>query len=401
MNFCVNSILFGSYVKWAPIISIQTILVMARIRKSKTKTATIDKQKYSFIAMRKFYLFFCLVFLSGFSIAQDIRKQLDDYLSIAKKHKYFNGTVLVIQKGETLFYKGSGYKNITNKTKNDTATIYRIGSLSKPFTASIILKLADENRLSIHDKLSKYLPGLHYGDSVTIEHLLTHSSGIKEYLEIPAIQKMPDNSPPIDLEKLMSYFIHEPLTMLPGDKFSYSNSNYILLAYIIEKITGEKFEHIVREMIFKPLHMNHSGFDFKNLSDSNKSTGHNSLNSQADTVIDFDSTYAPGCGSMYATAGDLYKFYKGLYSGLIKDATREQAFTPRKWKYGYGWFSYTLYGRKCISHAGGVPGFYANLQFFPGDDVCIVLLSNCSIGHIETDKIASIVFGKKFERSGL
>ena len=215
---------------------------------------------------------------------------------------------------------------------------------------------------------------------------------------------MPDDAPPVSIEKLISYFKDEQISMTPGEKFSYSNSNYILLASIIEKVTGEKFETVVRQYILEPLQMDHSGFDFKNLADTNKSTGHNSYkNNFTDSVIDFDSTYAPGCGSMYTTAMDLYKFYKGLNSELIvKSETLEQAFIPRKWKYGYGWFDYNLYGKKCISHAGGVPGFYANLQFFPDDDdVCIVLLSNCSIGHIETDKIASIVFGKKLERSGL
>ena len=265
--------------------------------------------------MRKLYLLFWLLFLSYFSISQDIKKQLNDYISRPRKNKYFNGTVLVVRKGETLLYKGSGYKNAFGKTNNDTNTIYRVGSLSKPFTAAIILKLAENNCLNLQDKLSKYIPGLSINDSITIEHLLTHRSGIKDYLDIPVIQKLPDDAPPIKLEKLVSYFINEPLNARPGEKFSYSNSNYILLAFLVEKITGEKFEHVVREMIFEPLHMDHSGFDFKNLPDSNKSTGHNSLKNAVDTIIDFDSTYAPGCGSMFSTANDLYQFYKGLSNG--------------------------------------------------------------------------------------
>lgn len=353
--------------------------------------------------MRKVYLVFLLSALSFSLTAQGVAEQLDDYTSRPKKNNYFNGTVLVVEKGNKLLYLGSGYKNAGTQAVNDTNTIYRIGSLSKPFTATVILKLAENNRLSLQDKLSKYIPDFPRADSITIEHLLTHSSGVKDYLEVKAIQQLADDAPPVALDKLIAYFKNEPPGIRPGEKFSYSNSNYILLAYIIEKVTGEKFERTVRKYIFEPLHMDHSGFDFKNLPDSNKSTGHSSLkNNYTDTIVDFDSTYAPGCGSMYTTAMDLYKFYKGLYGGfLIKDSTREEAFIPRKWKYGYGWFGYTLYGKKCISHAGGVPGFYADLKFFPDDDVCIVLLSNCSIGHIETDKLASIVFQKKYKRSGL
>jgi CubicO group peptidase (beta-lactamase class C family) len=347
-------------------------------------------------------LFYLLVSFLAIK-AQDITKQLNEYISGSKKNNYFNGTVLVVQKDSTLLYKSSGYRDAGATAVNDTNTIYRIGSLSKPFTATVILKLAENNALTLQDKLSKYVPGFPHGDSITIEHLLTHSSGIKDYLEVKAVQQLTDDAPPVSIDTLIGYFKDEPLTMRPGEKFSYSNSNYILLAYIIEKTTGEKFEHAVRQYIFEPLQMNHSGFDFKNLLNSNKSMGFNSLkHNYTDTIIDFDSTYAPGCGSMYTTAMDLYKFYKGLYRGLIiRDSTRDQMFIPRKWKYGYGWFAYTLYGKKCISHAGGVPGFYANLQFFPDDDVFIALLSNCSIGHIETDKIAAIVFGKKLERSGL
>ena len=170
----------------------------------------------------------------------------------------------------------------------------------------------------------------------------------------------------------------------------------------IEKVSGRKFEHVVREVIFDPLNMRHTGFDFLHLTSSDKSTGHEKVKRRMQPVIDFDSTYAPGCGSMFSSCSDLYKFYKGLYSGaVITDTMRELAFIPRRWLYGYGWFTYQLYGRKCISHAGGVPGFVAEMKFFPDEDVFIVLLNNYQHGNADADKMAGMIFNEKYQRSGL
>jgi CubicO group peptidase (beta-lactamase class C family) len=349
--------------------------------------------------MNKFYCTFSLTLIFFCVKAQNISQDLNRYLS---KPGTFNGTALVVYKGNILLYKGYGYKNKTLNTLNDTATIFRIGSLSKPFTATVVMRLEQEGRLSVKDPVSRYIPNYPGGDSITIEQLLIHRSGVKEYLAVKEIQQLPDSAPPISMEKLISYFKDEPRVLPPGEKLPYSNSNYILLAYIIEKITGEKFEHVVRKVIFGPLQMHHSGFDFKGLKTSDKSTGHEHHKKDFVTKTDFDSTYAPGCGSMFTTAMDLYKFYKGLYSGqVISDSTRERAFIPRQWLYGYGWFSYTAYGRKCISHAGGVPGFMADMKFYPDDDLCIILLLNTNVAKADADKIAAMVFQKRFKRSGL
>lgn len=341
----------------------------------------------------------CLLVLSASVHAQDVSSRLDKYLS---KPKVFNGTALVVYKGKVLLHKGYGYKNYPGKTLNDSATIFRIGSVSKPFTATVIMHLQERGLLHVQDAVSKHIPDYPGGDSITIEQLLIHHSGIKEYLSIPSIAQLPDSSPPITMERLVASFKDEPRIIDPKEQFSYSNSNYILLAYIIEKVTGAKFEHVVRRVIFEPLQMGHSGFDFMGIAGADKSTGHERTRKGIMPVVDFDSTYAPGCGSMYVTVMDLYRFYKGLYSGVVvSDSTRECAFIPRNWKYGYGWFSYQLYGKKCISHPGGVPGFVADFKFFPDDDLCIVLLNNRNVGKADADRIAGMVFGKRYRRSGL
>jgi CubicO group peptidase (beta-lactamase class C family) len=351
--------------------------------------------------LKRCLLLLLCAFVGQLLFAQEITEQLNNYLTRRKGKSTFNGTVIVVYKGETLLHKGYGLSDVAHQIPVDTSTMFRIGSITKPFTATAILYLREKGKLSLNDPIAKYLPTYPNGNDITITHLLTHSSGIQDYLKTKEIQQAPDTAPPIALNKLISYFKDAPLIMQPGKKFSYSNSNYILLAAIIEQITGTKFENFVRSIIFEPLDMTRSGYDFLRLDSNQKATGYMNI-SDAKPVIDFDSTYAPGCGAMYSTVLDLYKWYRGLMSGrVLKDSTRESAFVPRQWKYGYGWFGYTLYGKRCISHAGGVPGFYANIQFFPDDDLFIGLLSNSSSGHIETDKIASIVFQKKFKSSGL
>lgn len=348
--------------------------------------------------MKKLHCVLFLVFCFLGSNGQPVSEKLDKYLS---RPGAFNGTALVVYKGSIMLYKGYGYKNIRENTLNDTATLYRIGSTTKPFTATVILHLAERGLIKLQDPLSKYISQFPGGDSITIDALLTHRSGIKDYLEVPVIQNLPDSAPPVSIEELISSFKNERATIKKGDQFTYSNSNYILLAYIIEKVTRKKYETVVRELIFEPLKMTHSGFDFKNLKTADKSVGHRNVGKRI-IVEDFDSTYAPGCGSMYSSAMDLYKWYKGLYSKkVITDSTRENAFHPRNWLYGYGWFSFLSYGKKCISHPGGVPGFVTEFKFFPDDDLCIVLLNNSSMGKVEADKVAAIVLQKRFKRSAM
>ncbi len=350
--------------------------------------------------MYKLLLLCCLI-SQGDLCAQQISSSIEKYVN-SPRNREFNGSIMVVYQGKILLDEGRGWQDVLKQKRNNTSTYYRIGSLSKPFTSTLILYLQEQRLLSIQDPISKYLPDYPSGDQITITHLLTHSSGIKEYLEIPFIQKLPDSAKPISIDSLISLFKNYKLSMEPGVKFSYSNSNYILLARIAEIITGEKYEHLIRKHIFQPAQMNHSGFDFKHLANTEKATGHNKEKKVLNRIEDFDSTYAPGCGSMYTTVSDLYHFYSTLMAGnIISDSSREDSFKPRNWKYGYGWISFKLYGKRCVAHPGGVPGFYANLQFYPDDDLLIVILSNSGPTSIEPDRIAGIVFRKRAQSSGL
>lgn len=232
---------------------------------------------------------------------QELTQKLDSYLlTTAENKNKFNGTVLVAKNGQILLNKGYGYKNKIERIYNDTSTIYQIGSITKTFTSALILRLQDEKILSLTDKITKYITDYPNGDDITIENLLTHTSGIFEYLESKEYAKE-NFIKPISIDTLISFFKSQKRLFKSGERFSYTNSGYILLAFIIEKITGKKYEQVVRDVIFEPLQMTHSGFDLRNLNDTNKAINYDNVSKKrlvSEPV--FDSTHAPGCGNIYS-----------------------------------------------------------------------------------------------------
>lgn len=310
--------------------------------------------------------------------SQKTFQKLDEYLVSAANIFKFNGTALVAEKGKILLQKGYGYKSFSNNSLNNSNSIYEIGSLTKPFTAAIIVKLQEEGELSIHDKLNKYFPSLKNGEKITIENLLTHTSGLKNYTDIIGPEDSAIITNPVPKERILDIFQNKPLEFKPGTKFSYCNSGYFLLGMIIEKVTGTKYEQVVRNRIFDPLNMKNSGFDFKNLKDTAKTQGYSVLNKYNKIEsISVDSTVYYSAGAMYSTTGDLYNWAKAIAEKkLLTEDSWKQIFTPFKNSYGYGWYIDSLIGKSCIRHEGGFLGFMSDFYYYPQEDVSIILLTN-------------------------
>lgn len=327
--------------------------------------------------MKKTVLFLSIAVIIIKVHAQTPSQEINELLKQYTKQNSFNGVVLVAKKGNVLLEQGYGYKNASAKLLNDSNTTFQIGSITKQFTSAIILQLQEQHKLSVQDKLSKYISDYPNGDSITIENLLTHTSGIYNYTNDDAYMQN-SSANPIKLETLISLFKNKPLYFSPGSKYSYSNSGYVLLGYIIEKVTVKSYFTVVKENIFKPLGMTHTGFDFKNLKSPNKATGYLKLttkNIQAAPVVDSSVSYA--AGSIYTTAGDLYKWDRALYTNkIIHDSSLQKAFTPYKNNYGYGWVIDSSYGKKVVMHEGGIFGFVSFIARIPADETCIILLEN-------------------------
>ena len=198
---------------------------------------------------------------------------------------------------------------------------------------------------------------------------------------------------------MMSLFENKELGFDPGTKFEYSNSNYILLGYIIEKLTGKKYEQVVRDNILMPAGMVHSGFDYVHLQSTNKATGYYSIHDDDfDLAPVSDSTVTFAAGALYSTAGDMYKWHKALLSySLLPKEWQEKAFTPFKGNYGYGWMISTHDSKRHIGHTGGVPGFYTYEMRIPEDDVCVLLFQNCQMPAIDNNTICKSIISCMYD----
>ncbi|MEP6846341.1 MAG: serine hydrolase domain-containing protein, partial [Panacibacter sp.] len=222
--------------------------------------------------MKKIIALICTVTVSTFLFAQDsVSNKLDELVTAYTNMGRFNGAVLVAQHGNILLQKGYGIKNAGDNRMNDADTKFQIASVTKQFTAAVVLKLVEQKKMSLQDKLSKYYKGFPDGDSITIENLLTHTSGLHNFTETDSsIQET-------DEERMVPYLKTLQPDFAPGTNWHYSNSGYVILGYIIQKVSGMSYWNAVRKFIFTPLHMYNSGFDFAHAR-GDKATGYDVLN---------------------------------------------------------------------------------------------------------------------------
>jgi CubicO group peptidase (beta-lactamase class C family) len=322
---------------------------------------------------KKLYYAFWFIFFGQIlpAAAQTVPETIDELLKAFSSQNAFNGVALVAQHGKVIWLKGYGYRNLDTKTRNDSGSVFQVGSLSKQFTAVVILQLAESHKLDLQDRLSKYIPSFPQGDDITIENLLTHMSGISDYTHDSAFIRR-GWVMPIPTDSLIEFFKDKPFEFKPGKGFAFSNSGYILLGYIIEKVTGESYFQVVREHIFQPLHMNHSGFDFKGLHAANKALGYYGQSGLiADSSVLFSSE------GIFSTAADLFAWDQGLYTGkLLSDTSLQKAFTPHRSNYGFGWIIDSSSGSKVEMHEGVVLDYASFMARLPQDQICIILLDN-------------------------
>ncbi|SHF48366.1 serine hydrolase [Chryseobacterium sp. OV279] len=319
------------------------------------------------------------------NISQERKKEIDSIIQAFAAVNKFNGTALVHYQNKTIFEKSYGWQNAEKKIPNQDKSVYQIASLTKSFTALTIVKLSEEGKLSFKDPISKFIPDYPRGKEITIEHLLTHSSGIYEALRNKEYFRLLHTGETITQSKELSFFKNEPLDFEPGTQFSYTNSGYILLGIIIEKVTGLSYEDAVRKIILNPLKMTHTGFDYLALKSPYKTVPYSYISkTKQDKTEIWNPTLTGPAGQIYSTAEDLYKYYKGLrdYTIVSKESFKK-ATTPYLSGYAYGWFVDDLYGKKLINHGGNIEGSTSYFAMLPDEDLCIILLNNITSKKLE------------------
>ncbi|WP_026728437.1 serine hydrolase domain-containing protein [Flavobacterium denitrificans] len=328
-----------------------------------------------------------LFFLTITTFAQDKVKEIEQLLSKYNEYGQFNGSALVAENGKVIFKKGFGSANFEWNIPNQSDTKFRLGSITKQFTALLIVKLAEEGKIKLDVPITTYLPDYpkENGDKITIHHLLTHSSGIPNYTNAPNFFKDKARNPyaPAEFVKTFSTL---PLDFAPGEKFNYSNSGYFLLGYIIEKITGKTYEQYLQETIFTPLKMVNSGYDHSDLIIKNRAAGYEKEGKKIVNAAYIDMSIPYAAGSLYSTVEDLYLWDQALYTNkLLSEKSMELIFKPyvKAWddSYGYGWGieEVSIGNRakvKITEHGGGINGFNTIISRIPADKNLVVLLNN-------------------------
>jgi CubicO group peptidase (beta-lactamase class C family) len=288
----------------------------------------------------------------------------------------FMGTVLVARDDKMLIDKGYGFADFAAKTPNGPDTKYRLGSMTKQFTATCIMLLEERGKLKVEDPIRKYLPNAPAAwNGITIFNLLTHTSGIPDYTEFPDYLRT--EAVAVTPERLVARFRDKPLDFVPGTSWKYSNSGYALLGYLIERISGISYGRFVQDNVFAPLGMKNSGYD-SNAKIPDHATGYVPSPNGPLVARFIDMTVPYSAGALYSTAMDLLKWVRGLYGGhLLKPASLEKMTTPFRNNYAFGLqVRIDSLGGKVISHAGAVEGFNTQLIYVTMDKLAVIILAN-------------------------
>lgn len=308
--------------------------------------------------------------------------------------KLFMGTVLVVKGDDVILDKAYGAADLEWNIPNTIDTKFRIGSVTKQFTAAGVMLLEERGKLKLADPIGKYLPELPAAwHKATIAQILNHTSGIYSYTSLPDGEFMRWKFTPA---QVIDRIKDKPLDFAPGEKFSYSNTGYFVLGMLIEKLSGQSYAQFLQDNIFTPLKMTDSGYDMESPIIPRRAHGYERkngvlINSQ---FLDMGIPYA--AGSLYSTTHDLLTWNRALFAGkVVKPASFKRMTTPVKDNYGFGLTISSRDGHRSISHAGGINGFSTILASYPDDRLTVIVLNNAQgpTGDIE-NKLASLLFGK-------
>ena len=331
--------------------------------------------------------------------AQEITRKVDEYVNAAMRVSRFGGAVLVARDGQPIVSRGYGMANIEHNVPNTPQTVFRIGSVTKQFTGMAIVMLQERGKLSVNDPVCKHLPDCPQAwQPITIKNLLTHTAGIPNYTEFPDFVKTA--AAETTSAELTGRFRDKPLQFALGEKFAYSNSGYYLLGTIIERASGKPYADFLQENIFAPLGMKQTGYDNPARIIRNRAAGYARTSDGFVNAAPISMSTAYAAGALYSTVEDLLLWDQALYTEkLVSRKSLDEAFTPFKSNYGYGWSIGKRFDRQVIAHGGGIFGFSSYIARYPADRVTVVVLSNVEgapSGEI-ANSLAAIVFGAPYE----
>ena len=342
---------------------------------------------------------------AGIAAAQDIAANADQYLSTWAQQGRFSGTVLLAKNGKVLLRKSYGMANYELGVPNTPDTVYRIGSITKSFTALAVLQLEEKGLLKVTDPASKYVPELPSAwNAITIHQLLCHMSGIPDFINAATYD-------PNHIESALHEYADKPLLSKPGEVLRYSNSGYILLGRIIEKVSGKPYEEYLAENILRPAGMTHTAIDHTPDLVPHRATGYRWDGESVVNAPNVDPDHPSAAGSLRSTVDDMYRFDRALKEGrLFSNAITAKAWTayghwsapppfPADADYGYGWMIGQEFGHRYVGHGGWVNGFVSQFNRYLDDDAALIVLWNFETSNniFLSQDLAAILFGQTYE----
>jgi len=312
--------------------------------------------------------------------------------------------IIVVRDGKIIFRKGQGMANLELGVPIEPDMVFRLGSITKQFTVVAILMLAEQGKLALDDSISKFLPDYPTHDHlITVEHLLTHTSGIKSYTamaEWPPLWRKD-----FTVKELIDFFKYQPMESAPGKRWAYNNSGYILLGAIIEKVSGQSYEQFIEQNIFEPLGMKQSYYDSPMRVIPRRAAGYDKSSDVYTNAAYLSMTQPYAAGALASTVDDLALWDSALYTEqLLKHETLQRAHISHKLTdgsstaYGYGWGISEYAGQRLIEHGGGIHGFRTRAIRMPDDRIFVAVLSNNGGADPEplAFKIAALAIGQPY-----
>ncbi|MEL6614640.1 MAG: serine hydrolase [Bacteroidota bacterium] len=317
--------------------------------------------------------------------AQDVASDVDALMEAYHDIGLFNGSVLIASGDEVVYENGFGEAEMSWGVANAPDTKHRIGSVTKQFTAALILQLVEEGEIDLDAPISRYLPDYPAEQAVvTIHQLLSHTGGIREHTIRPDFGEiMRDPTTP---EAFLEVFSGEPLDFEPGTQYNYSNSGYFLLGTILERVTGETYADLLRQRLLAPLGLDDSGYQTNETILNKMASGYSRTGTGFQHAVYLDTSIPYSAGMMYSTVRDLHTWTRALHAAEPFESaeTLETMLTPVLNEYGYGIGNSQIpVGDRtvqAVAHSGGIPGFASMLIYFPESEHTIAIVSNTGDG---------------------
>lgn len=328
--------------------------------------------------MKKIITCFCaLIVTSAFSQTFNA-KRLDSLFGLLEKNNKFMGSIAIAENGKTIYAKSIGFEDIASSKKSNINSKYRIGSISKTFTASLIFKAVEEKKIDLNQTIDKYFPTIKNAKTITISNLLNHRSGIYDFTSNPDYLKW--NTQPQSRAKMTERIVAGDVAFDPNTKGKYSNSNYILLSYILEDIYKKTYGEILNSKIIKPLKLKNTYLGGKINLENNEAYSY-TLSGKWEKETETDMSIPLGAGAIVSNPTDLNLFIEGLFAGKIVSTEHLNEMKTIKDKYGMGIMELPYFERKGYGHNGAIDGFRSVVDYYPEEKLALSITSNGAMGY--------------------